>query len=116
MHVAAIGIEIENRVADQLTGPVVGHIAAASGLEHLDAARRQLLRRGDDVGSAVLLDADGHDMRMLKQQEGVGNSAGLAILDQRALQLEPLRIRNEPEPTHLERERSPERAGLVAKR
>ena len=98
MHVAAIGIEIEDRIADELARPVIRHVAAASGLEHVDAERRQSIRRCEDVRAAVLLDADRQDVGMLQQQQRVGNAIGLALLDQPALQLEPVRVRNEPEP------------------
>ena len=42
----------------------------------------KLVRRGEDVRAAVLLDADGDDVGMLEQQQRVGDAAGLAILDQ----------------------------------
>ena len=116
MHVAAIRIEIENRIADQLARPVIRHVAAAAGLEHVDAERRQSIGRGQDVRTAVFLDANGEDVRMLQEQQRIGNAIGLALVDQPALQLEPVRVGNEPEPPHLERTRSPERAGLIAKR
>ena len=35
---------------------------------------------------------------MLQQKEGVGDPAGLAVIDQGALQRQAVRIRNEPEP------------------
>ena len=41
MHVAAIGLQVEDRIADDLAGAVVGDVAAAPGLVDLDAARRQ---------------------------------------------------------------------------
>ena len=41
MDVLPIRTQIEDRVAHQLTGAVVRHVAAASGVKHLDAARRQ---------------------------------------------------------------------------
>ena len=51
MNVAAIRLQIEDGVADELTGPVIRHVAAAPALEQIDAARRQLLRRFEDVRS-----------------------------------------------------------------
>ena len=39
MHVAAIGIEVDDGIADQLSGTVIRDVAAAAGLEHLDAER-----------------------------------------------------------------------------
>jgi hypothetical protein len=47
------------------------------------------------VPAPVFLDADGDDMWMLKQEERIGNAPGLAILDEPALQLEPVGVREE---------------------
>ena len=37
MHVAAVRLQVEDRIADQLSRPVIGDVAAAAGLEHRDA-------------------------------------------------------------------------------
>jgi hypothetical protein len=103
MHVAPIRIEVDDRVSDHLAGAVIRHVAAAAGFEYLDAPRRELIRRGDDVRPAVLLDADRDHVRMLQQQQGVGDAVGFAILDERALQVERVGVGNETEPPHLER-------------
>ena len=42
MHVAAIGPQVENRIADDLPGTVIRDVAAASGVVHLDASRGEL--------------------------------------------------------------------------
>src|SRR5690349_20298991 len=39
MHVAPIGIEVDDRITHQLAGAVVGHVAAAARLEDVDAKR-----------------------------------------------------------------------------
>ena len=80
MDVAAIGIEVDDRVAHDLPRPVIGDVAAAPGVEHLDAQAAEPLRRGEDVAAAVLLDADRQDVGVLQQQQRVGNSAGSALL------------------------------------
>src|SRR4051812_28778319 len=49
MHVAAIRLEIEDGVSDQLTWPVIRDVAAAAGLHDLDAAGLQHLLAGHDV-------------------------------------------------------------------
>src|SRR5436853_3822322 len=36
VHVAAIRLEIDHRIADQLARPVISHVAAASGLVNFD--------------------------------------------------------------------------------
>ena len=55
-----------------------------------------------DVVAAVFLDADGEDVRMLQQEQRVGNAIGLALLHKPALQLEPVRVGNQAEPPHVE--------------
>ena len=87
MHVAAVGPQIEDRIADDLAGPVIRHVAAAAGLEHFDAARRQLIWRREDVRARRRrFDAERQHVRMLQQQQRVGNAVGASVLDQRALQ------------------------------
>ena len=43
------------------------------------------------------------ELRMLQEQQRIGNALRLAVLDELALQLEPVRIGNETEPPHVER-------------
>src|SRR5215213_652593 len=58
MHVAAIRLEVDDRVADDLPGTVIRHVAAAAGLLDVDATFRKLLRSRDDVGApAVAFDS-----------------------------------------------------------
>ena len=91
MHVAAVGTQIEDRVADELSGAVVGDVAAATGFEDLDAARGELLGRRHDVSARRRqLDAERQDVRMLQQQQRVGDAVRAALLDERALQLDGL--------------------------
>ena len=52
MHVAAIGLEIEDRIADELARAVIRHVAAAAGLE--DARRRA---RAASTSEATMCDA-----------------------------------------------------------
>ena len=49
-----------------------------------------------------LLDAEGEDVGMLQEQQRVGNAIGLAVLDQLALQLQPVRVGNGAEPPDVE--------------
>ena len=51
VDVAAVGLQIDDRIADELTGPVIRHVAAAAGFDDLDAARRRALRRGAGCAS-----------------------------------------------------------------
>ena len=72
VDVAAIGLEIDDRIADELPGPVVGDVAAAAGLVDLDAARRERIRRREDVRApAVAAHAERQDVRMLDEQQHV---------------------------------------------
>ena len=49
-HVAVAFAEVEDRVADDLAGAVVGDVAAAGGLVEADAVMRERLGRGEEVG------------------------------------------------------------------
>ena len=110
MHVAAIGIEVDDRIADELTGTVIGDVAAASGFVHLDAARGERVGGGEDVrASAVAAHAERHHLRMFEQQQRVGNAAGAAFFDQRALQRERVRVRHAPETPNVEQRAGPTR-------
>src|SRR5262249_16115766 len=51
VHVAAIRLEVDDRVADELPGTVICDIAASTGLVHVDASSRQRLRSREDVRS-----------------------------------------------------------------
>ena len=66
--VAAVGAEVEDRIADQLAGAVVGHLAAAVALGDLDPPRRQRRRRGDHVAGRGV-PPQGVDVGMLEQEQ-----------------------------------------------
>jgi hypothetical protein len=104
MHVAAVGVEVDDRITDDLAGAVVGHVAAAARFVDPDAEPRQLLVAGDDVGAAaVALDAERDHRRMLEQQQGVGHLAGPPLLDERLLHGEALRVVDDAEAMHDQR-------------
>ena len=71
---AAAGVlqaaEIEDRVADQLSGAVVGDVAATIDFVQGDTAAGQQVIRCKDVGSAGVA-AEGEDRGMLEQEDGV---------------------------------------------
>src|SRR5205814_10489351 len=56
VHVAPIGIQIEDRVTDDLSRPVIGDVSAAAGLEHLHAELREARVGRDDVRAAASAD------------------------------------------------------------
>ena len=74
----AVG-ELDDRVRDELAGPVVGHLASALDADELDAAGIEQRRRGEDV-SVVGAPAKREDGRVLEQQEPVAD----AVLGARA--------------------------------
>ena len=62
----------QDRVGDQLAGPVVGDLATALDLDHLDPAGAQLIGRGEDM-RRVGVPSQGQDGRMLQQQQLVAD-------------------------------------------
>src|SRR4029079_1023247 len=76
VHIAPIGLEVDDRVTDDLSRSVIGHIATAPGLEHIDAQLGEPLGRGHDVGTtAVSANTKSNHRWMLKEEEEVGNPA-----------------------------------------
>src|SRR5262249_48291177 len=91
-------------IADELTRTVIGDVAAASRLDDLDAARGQRVSRREHVrAAAIAAHAERQDVRVLDEQQAVVDAIRLAILDERALELERLAARHRPEPLHAER-------------
>ena len=68
------GSQIEDGVADQLAGTVVGHVSAAVDLVQRDPATGEQLIRSKHVGS-VGVTAQSEHGRMLQQQEHVVETA-----------------------------------------
>jgi hypothetical protein len=99
VHVAAIRLQIDDRIADDLSWTVVGDVAAAAGLVHGDAARRERIGRRQDVGAApVAADAKREHVRMLDEQQLIVDLILAPLVDKRSLQLERLGVRDLPEP------------------
>ena len=104
VHVLPVGPQVENGVRDELTRPVIRHVAAPSRLVDLDSALGEQFGRGENVRPRALeFHAERDDVRVLEEQESVGPAARLALLDDGALELEALRVRYEPEPPDIER-------------
>ena len=89
--VAAVAVQVEDRVADELPGAVVGRFAAAVGLDDLDV---------DAVREVELpvhgAPADGDHRGMLEQDDGVGDRALQHLGRKRALERPRLRVRAGP--------------------
>ena len=94
VDIAAVGPEIENRIADELPRTVIGDVAATTGFEQ--PRRRRAASVGGDAmmfeRSLRVLHAERDDRRMLEQQELIGNASGLALL-RRAASAAPARPR-----------------------
>ena len=101
MHVfAQPGAQIDDRINDQLSGPVIGHIAAAPRLEQLDAelappslVRQHVLR--------MRRCAESDDVRVLQQQQLVRDGPGAPLPHQALLQPQRVAVRDEAEPPDL---------------
>ena len=85
-HVALAFAEVDDRVADELAGTVIGDVAAARGLEKTDALRARAssrsARRLRDVAAAP----EGDDGRMFEEEKLIGNRLVLPHLHELLLQ------------------------------
>ena len=70
VQVLAVPLEIDDRVADELAGPVKRHVPAALDLEQLDAALRQERRRREQM-PLLARAPQRHDRGMLDEQKHV---------------------------------------------
>ena len=90
LHVAAVPVQVEDRVADELPRPVKGGLAAAVGLDHLDLG---VLGHVELV--AVGAPAERHDGRMLDHHDRVRDRALRHRGGERALQIPRLEVRRQ---------------------
>src|SRR5512138_1900550 len=98
VDVAAIRPEIDDGIPDDLAGSVVGDVAAASGLVHLDAAGRKRFGRREDVTTATIAAyAKRQYVRMLDEQEQIADVIRAPLFNERPLQRERLGIAHHPE-------------------
>jgi hypothetical protein len=102
MDIASIRTQIEDRIRDNLPGPVVRHITTAPRFMHFDALCCKLPIAGFHMRPAVATDAEGYHSWMLEQEQKIGNTPGTALLDERLLQREGVGIRNNTEPPDFE--------------
>ena len=88
---AAAGVaeaaQVEDGVADELAGAVVGDVAAAVDLVERDAAAGEEFVGGEDVG-AVGVAAEGEDGRVLEEQQDVVDATLEAEIDELRLEAE----------------------------
>ena len=103
MHVARVARrEVDDRVAHELAGRVVGDVAAARDLVHRDAARRERVR-GDEQVLAARAAAERHDRRVLEQEQRVGTRAAAPRRDELVLERERIAVGDLAELPHRER-------------
>ncbi len=82
---------------------MVGDIAAAARLENRYTKRFQSLRRRQDVRSAAITaSAEGEDVRMLQQDELIGNAIVATICGKSLLQLKTVAVGNRSESSYFE--------------
>ncbi len=81
------GAEVEDGIADELSGAVEGDIAAAVGFEQFDAAGGEGFAGEEDV-AAVGVAAEGDDGRMFEEKEGVADTVLFAEFDEGLLEVE----------------------------
>src|SRR5207237_3301498 len=103
VEVLPVAAQVEDRITDQLPGPVERDVAAALDLEHVDAFRVQQVGR---PGGAAQRDHG----RVLKQQEQVLRQATVdPRLGKRTLPVERLAVGDATglDPLHAARDHSP---------
>ena len=89
VHVAPVGFEVEDRVAHQLAWAVIGHIAATSDVEHLDALLREVSRWSQHMIPILTAPYTHRDhRRMFQEQQLIGHFVGLPGRHQLFLGLE----------------------------
>src|SRR4029077_19548711 len=94
MHIAPVRTQIEYRVSDYLSWPVIRHITATAGFMHLYPVHGQLPVAGAAMRTAVAADAKGNHRGTLEKEQQVWNTTGAALFDKRLLQIERLAIWN----------------------
>ena len=96
-HVAPVGPQVQDRVAHQLPGPMVGHITAATrGIQRHPASLPRRLA-GQHV-RRLRVPAQGDDVRMLKQQQMLVATGLRQAVDEPLLEPEPFGVRQAAEP------------------
>jgi hypothetical protein len=103
VHVAPIGFEVHDWVADDLSGPVVGDIAAAPGLEHFNAARRERVWRSQDVRAPTIAsNAERQNRGMFNEEKLIRDRFGTPFLNELSLKGQRVSICNEAEAANFE--------------
>jgi hypothetical protein len=108
VHIAAIGLEVEDGIADELSWTVIGHATAAPGLVDRNAQSGQPLVGDQHVIPATTTpDPQRHDWGVFEQQQLIGNAAGLSLEHESALQRQRIGVSDSPEATDFKRPHVP---------
>ena len=103
MHVSAIGVQVDDRIADDLAGPVVGDVSATTGLEHLDAASGERFRCGQDVRpSTITLHPEGETGGCSTSKSRSGTRSARRSSTRARCRASASRIGNDTEPPRFE--------------
>ena len=106
VNVAAIRAEVDDGVAHELPGTVIGHIAAASRLDDLHAFFFQGRRRSHDVRAIVAsLYPERDDRRVFEQEKLIWNRVCLSLLDEALLQINAFSVGDRSKPVDFKRTR-----------
>ena len=87
---------MDDRITDDLAGPVVRDVAAARRLVEADALLAERLRRREKIANVATAPERDH-RRMLQQQELIGDRVLLPQLHEPLLQLRAVLVRDEIE-------------------
>ena len=87
---------MDDRITDDLAGPVVRDVAAARRLVKADAVLAERLRRREKIANVATAPERDH-RRMLQQQELIGDRVLLPQLHEPLLQLRAVLVRDEIE-------------------
>ncbi len=103
VHITAIGLQVDDRVADYLAGPVIGDVAPAARLVQLDLTGGEQLGRGEQMRPRRIgFDAKRDDVGMLEQEKEIGHVPGPPLLDERTLHIAGNGVGNHAQPPDFE--------------
>ena len=96
-----IAAEIEDGIADELAGAVIGDVSAALGLVNFNVFVGELRIGSEDVGAGGIA-SKREDGRVLKQQKRVRDEAGFARGDDFGLEAQAFRVADATEMKEIE--------------
>jgi hypothetical protein len=97
LHEIGSRTEVDDRIADELSGAVVGHLPAAVGFHDLHAAPSKRLRVEEHLAAGAA-SSDRVDVRVLEEEQGVVDLTGDALHVEVGLQRGSVLVVDEAEP------------------